>query len=273
MAFFSIIIPTYNAANTIQRCLKSIVTQTDTDFEIIVQDGNSSDGTAEAVHRIDDHRIRFLSAHDTGIYDAMNKAIERSVGTWLLFLGSDDYLYDASVLADIRNEFSHTTAQLVYGDVKMVGDTPWAKDGTLYRGETLAPELFQHNYSHQAVFYHRCIFEDGHRYQTQYRICADYDFNLYCTAKYRVQYVPVTVSAFVGGGTSSVEVDTEFAKDKWMNTIRYFGEKLKYREFSPFKKAFKKAGAVFLRRGKIGNALTAYGIYLRHKFGIGYTNH
>src|SRR3546814_8919956 len=137
----------------------------------------------------------------------MNKAIERSTCTWLLFLGSDDHLYEPTVLADMRKALAGTTAQLVYGNVKMVGDTPWAKDGTTYRGEITQSDLMLHNYSHQATFYHRCIFDNGHRYRTRYRVCADYDFNLFCTARYQVQYIPATISVFVSGGMSSVETD------------------------------------------------------------------
>ncbi len=264
--FFSIIVPTYNAGPTLRRCLESILLQTDTDLEIIVQDGGSTDDTAQVAKSFDATHIKFFSEPDSGIYDAMNKAIERSAGTWLLFLGSDDYLYQPTVLADMRSELNGTTAQLVYGNVKVVGNTPWAKDGTIYRGDITIPELLLHNYSHQATFYQRRIFDSGHRYHTAYRICADYDFNLFCTARYCVRYVPVTVSAFVAGGMSSVETDAEFAKDKWLNTIRYFGGKLKAREFAPFKKAFKKAGAAFLKRGEFMHAWVAYGMYLNHKF-------
>lgn len=263
--FFSIIIPTYNAGKTLRRCLERILQQTDTDLEIIVQDGGSTDNTAQLARSFDAPGIKFFAEPDGGIYDAMNSAIERSAGKWLLFLGSDDYLYETTVLADMRDTLIHTTARLVYGNVKVQGDTPWAKDGTIYRGEITLPELLLHNYSHQATFYHHSIFDNGHRYRTQYRVCADYDFNLFCTAKYDVQYVPVTVSTFVAGGMSSVETDPEFAKDKWLNTIRYFGNELKAPAFIPFKKAFKKAGMAFLKRGEFAHAWTAYRIYLTHK--------
>lgn len=263
--FFSIIIPTFNAGKTLLCCLESILQQTETDLEIIIQDGGSTDNTAQIANDFDADRIHFSAEPDKGIYDAMNKAIERSTGTWSLFLGSDDYLYGPDVLANMRKMLTSTTAQLVYGDVKIVGDTPWAKDGTIYRGETTVSELMLHNYSHQAAFYHRRIFDDGHRYHTRYRVCADYDFNLFCTAKYSVQYAPLVVSAFVSGGMSSVETDVQFDKDKWTNTIRYFGSRLRAPEFAPFKKAFKRSGTTFLERGQLRRAWQAYGLYLSHK--------
>src|SRR3546814_21167702 len=90
MAFLSIIIPTYNAERTLSRCLESILQQTDTDIEVIIQDGGSTDKTAQVAEDFDRNRIHFLAEHDSGIFDDMNKDIERSTGTWFLFLGSDD---------------------------------------------------------------------------------------------------------------------------------------------------------------------------------------
>ncbi|MEC3878250.1 glycosyltransferase family 2 protein [Parapedobacter sp. 10938] len=261
---FSIIIPTYNAGRTLSRCLESILKQTDTDIEVIIQDGGSTDDTAQIAEGFDTDRIHFFAEPDNGIYDAMNKAIERSTGTWLLFLGSDDYLYGPAVLADIRKALTGTTAQLVYGNVKMVGDTPWAKDGAMYRGETSAAELMLHNYSHQATFYHRGIFDDGHRYNPKYRVCADYDFNLLCTAKYHVQYIPIVVSCFVSGGFSSINEDELFIQDMWTNVIRYFGSKLRTNPFFPFRKNMKKAAEVFYKRFDLYHALVALSLYLYH---------
>lgn len=265
MPFFSIIVPTYNAANTVQRCLRSVLAQTNTDVEIIVQDGNSSDETEEVVCRIDDSRIRFFSERDNGVYDAMNKAIDHSTGMWLLFLGSDDYLYNSTVLTDMRKELNRSAAALVYGNVKIIGDTPWAKDGTIYNGEIDLPSLLsKHNYSHQAIFYHRRIFEDGHRYNLKYRICADYDFNLFCTAKYHVQYIPIVVSCFVSGGLSSVNDDEVFIQDTWTNIIRYFGSKLLKNSLSPFRKNMKQAAKVFFMRFDFYHALVAFSLYFYH---------
>ena len=266
MPFFTIVIPTFNSGQTLLSCLTSILNQTETDLEIVIQDGDSTDDTAEIVRSLNMPCIDFLSEPDAGIYDAMNKAINRSLGTWLLFLGSDDYLYDPHALRNVRKELIRTNAQLVYGDAKIVGDTPWAKDGTIYKGQIRPVELFTSNYSHQATFYHRQIFDNGHRYQTKYRVCADYDFNLFCTAKYRVQYMPIVVSAFVSGGMSSVETDAAFDKDKWENIIRYFGGKLKAPEFALFIKEFKQAGVTYFKRREFINALTAYTIYLTHKY-------
>src|SRR5690606_18792565 len=107
------------------------------------------------------------------------------------------------------------------------------------------------------IFYHRSIFDKGHRYNIRYRVCADYDFNLFCTAKYHVQYLPLIISFFVGGGISSVTEDPDFAQNKWMNIVRYFGSKLLKPCFAPFRRNVKKAGTALLKRGKLTHAWTA----------------
>ena len=138
MPFFSIIIPTFNSEKDIGRCCASIVHQTCRDFEIIIQDGLSRDGTLKRIKNIIEQNpavpIRVFSEEDKGIYDAMNKAIIRSSGTWLLFLGSDDALYDNQVLADMFTQLQHARAAMVYGNVQLSGDMSWGKSGMLYDG-------------------------------------------------------------------------------------------------------------------------------------------
>ena len=265
MPYFSIIVPTYQAEATISTCLKSILAQDFVDFEVIIQDGLSTDQTVSLVKQHNDPRIRLFIEKDNGVYDAINRAVDQLSGQWVLFLGSDDRFFSSDILSAMHRELNRTSARLVYGNVKISGNTPWAKDGSIYRGETPLQELVLHNYSHQALFYHRSIFDAGHRYKTQYRICADYDFNLFCTANYQVRYIPATVAVFTSGGISSVLDDPAFDRDKWMNIIRYFGYKLTAAHFAPFRKEFKKAAPAFLKQNDFSCALKAYILYLWHK--------
>src|SRR5579862_9848283 len=102
MPMLSIIIATFNSSKTIGRCLDSIKNQTFTDFEIVIQDGLSTDATLEIVREFQQGNsrivVRIESAKDRGVYDAMNRAVSKVRGTWLYFLGSDDELNDENVL-------------------------------------------------------------------------------------------------------------------------------------------------------------------------------
>src|ERR1700744_4382606 len=101
--FFTIIIPTFNSEKTLQNALSSILSQNFTEFEILIVDGVSNDNTIKIVkENIEkDKRIRFISEKDNGIFDAMNKGIELSLGEWLYFLGSDDRLHNSSILRSV----------------------------------------------------------------------------------------------------------------------------------------------------------------------------
>src|SRR5262245_27825300 len=102
MPKLSIIVPTFNSVNRIERCLDSIACQSFNDFEVVIQDGASSDGTVEQVRKFTESHssldIRAVSERDTGPYDAMNRGMRRARGEWIYFLGSDDELRDSGVL-------------------------------------------------------------------------------------------------------------------------------------------------------------------------------
>ena len=89
---FSIIIPTYNRANTIHRCLSSVINQTSSNWEAIVVDNYSEDNTEEIVNSFNDERIHYYKNHNYGIIAvSRNFAIDHSQGNWICFLDSDDY--------------------------------------------------------------------------------------------------------------------------------------------------------------------------------------
>ncbi len=99
----SIIIPCLNQIELLKDCLKSISEQSFDSYEIIVIDGNSSDGTKMFLKVVSDS-IRALSEPDKGIYDAMNKGIKLAHGQWLYFMGVDDRFYDNDVLKSFYSQ-------------------------------------------------------------------------------------------------------------------------------------------------------------------------
>ena len=209
---FSIIVPSYNAAASISRCLESVCTQNFTDFEVWVIDGLSSDATVQLVqnYREKDKRIKFIAEKDNGIYDACNKGIGQANGEWLLFLGADDKLYNNEVLATAAKKLQASAAGMVYGNVKIEGDLPWAKNGAVYDGEFTVEKLFYKNICHQAIFYRRTIFDKIGHYEVAYKISADWDFNHRCFAHCSVEYIDVIVSFFFAGGFSTANNNDAF---------------------------------------------------------------
>src|ERR1019366_1373448 len=91
---FSIVIPTYNHAHLINKCIDSILAQTFTDFEIIVVNNFSKDDTIERVEAYKDKRIKLINFQNNGIIAASrNTGIKNSIGDWICFLDSDDWWY------------------------------------------------------------------------------------------------------------------------------------------------------------------------------------
>jgi glycosyltransferase involved in cell wall biosynthesis len=86
---YSIVIAVMNGAKTLRQTLGSVFTQSYPGWEVIVQDGGSTDGTLDILRGCGNH-LDWRSGPDSGIYDAWNKAAERASGDWVLFLGADD---------------------------------------------------------------------------------------------------------------------------------------------------------------------------------------
>ncbi len=224
--FFSIIVPVYNAGEKLPSALDSIVKQTFTDYEIIVIDGLSTDDTLDIVKKYSYERkdIKFISERDEGTYDAMNKGMSMASGQWLYFLGSDDILHSNIILSTIAKHIVSTKARVVYGNVRIVGNSSWAKDGDIYDGSFDFEKLLNKNICHQAIFYNsKFVKTEIGKYNIGYKLCADWDFNLRCFAKTDFLFVPVIVADFHAGGiTTILEEDTIFSREFVGNIIRYF---------------------------------------------------
>lgn len=97
----SIITVNLNNRDGLKRTIDSVVSQTFTDYEWIVIDGGSNDGSRELIEHYSDHFAYWCSEPDKGIYNAMNKGIAHAKGEWLQFLNSGDVLYSNNTLASV----------------------------------------------------------------------------------------------------------------------------------------------------------------------------
>ena len=210
MSFFSVVIPTYNAEATLEKCLDSVLNQTYKDVEVIIMDACSSDLTLTIIKEraANFNNIRWVSEKDCGIYDAMNKGIAQASGEWLYFLGSDDFLWDINVFADIAEEAGNHKADIIYGDAIVTSDG--GRHGGKFDVKTL---LLSHNLCHQTIFYKKWIFEIVGLYNIKYPIIADWDFNIRCFEKEQIvtHYVMRKIVLFNDvSGISSVSKKDQF---------------------------------------------------------------
>lgn len=191
---FSIITVTRNHLAGLEATARSLNDQRFRDFEWIVIDGASTDGTIDFLKR--HPHTDWISEPDGGIYDAMNKGIDRAGGDYLLFLNAGDVLAGANVLERVAQALNGALngADIVYGDSIESGHAKPARFHT-----RALWGMFTH---HQAIFYRRAAL-NGVRYDTGLRIAADYKLTLtlLCGGKSGL-YVPVAVCVFEPGGLS-----------------------------------------------------------------------
>jgi glycosyltransferase involved in cell wall biosynthesis len=217
---FSIIIPTYNSGATISACIESILRQSYSNWEVLIIDAVSKDETIAIAQTYANKNssIRFISEKDEGIYDAMNKGISLSKGSWLYFLGCDDRLYNETVLEDVFNKIYEI------GDVEVVyGNVFSERFNGLYDGEFNSSKILKKNISHQAIFLKKSVFDKTGKFDLKYKAQSDWDHNLkWLLAKnIRSKFIDVIVAYYADGGYSSLHGDNTFYRDLRLNFIRY----------------------------------------------------
>ena len=151
MCDISIICPTFNAGQVIERMILSVLNQTFKSYELIIVDGGSTDNTKDILSKYSSSLI-YISEKDQGIYDAMNKGIKKSVGRWLYFIGADDILFNNNVLEDISIYLNGQWDVLlcnVYVSRKDIFVSCYSNKIWL-----------KNTVSHQGAIYNRGVFED-----------------------------------------------------------------------------------------------------------------
>lgn len=219
---FSIIVPVYNAAGTLENCLDSICCQSFTDFEIILMDGASVDDSLQVAKKYADHysNIRIITGKDHGIYDAMNKGIKAAKGEWLYFMGSDDILFDKNVLESLF-KYINAGCDIIYGN------SLWVPDNRKEVGEWDYLQLLNMSINHQRIFYRSTLFEKLGAFNESYKIASDYELNIrfFCDPGVKKKYINSTIARYHSGGYSANKIDGAF----WDN-----GKNIFVKNFSPY---------------------------------------
>lgn len=215
MCSISIIIPTYNAASTIEATLLSIVSQSIKDYEVIIIDGCSTDNTITIVNQYKSHITTVICEEDKGIYDAMNKGIGMAKGRFIYFLGADDTLYNDKIL--------ETVIPLLQGNKVYYGQAFFLKRNTFYDGPFNTYKLALRNICHQAIFYPAGLLKNN-LYNLQYRLLSDYDLNLklYGSSVPYI-YINLVIANFNDTASSASAKDAAFEAAKLSLVKKHLG--------------------------------------------------
>lgn len=204
----SIITVCLNAENTIEDTFLSIFNQTYKNIEFIVIDGKSTDKTFKIIEKYKDKIHYFVSEPDNGIYDAMNKGIQKSTGDFIIFLNANDVFYDNLVLEKVANKLiENPEMKFLFGDVELIYKNGQENRIKSFNNIKNCFSLMCDNICHQSIFYHKSLFEKYGLYSLEYKIYSDWEFNIKCLVKNKVKaiHLPIIVSKFNLEGVSTLQ--------------------------------------------------------------------
>lgn len=203
----SILIPALELNEAVSATLDSIGMQNPGEVEVLVQHGGKAQGSVGAKGDLAAH-VKVESRPDGGVYFAINRALERACGDYILVLGAGDTLRPGVLDAVRKVLLESPPPDAVYGDVWMV------ENGSRYLGEFEPGDFFRYNVCQQALFYRRELVVEMGGFDTRYPVLSDYEFNvrLFSRKGVRIRYLPMIVCDYLGNGLSS----RAWRNDPWL---------------------------------------------------------
>ena len=204
----TIITVCYNSAATIRDTLQSIELQTYKNFEHIIVDGGSTDGTLVIVRSWAGHNIRLVSEQDNGIYDAMNKGIALASGDYIGMLNADDFYASPSSLEIIARHLASSNVDAVFSCLDIVDKIDLDKVLRKYRVKTLTRFMLRIGMMppHPTFYCRKSCYDKAGIYRTDYLIAADFEMLARLLLKHQItwQYIDeITVKMRSGGLSGS----------------------------------------------------------------------
>lgn len=195
MTKISIVTVCYNAADTLEDTILSVLGQKNAETEYIVVDGGSRDGTTYIIKKYAGRLDRWVSEPDRGVYDAMNKAIDMCTGEWIIFMNAGDSFHSNDSLMSATGFLEkNADADIVYGDVNIIYD--WGEK--MYRPLPLEELKNRMVFSHQSCFVKTELMKKV-KFSLEYKIAGDYNFFYHQYMDKRIfRYIPVCIADFDG---------------------------------------------------------------------------
>lgn len=236
MSLLSIVVVSLNAGDRLEKTLHSIAKQSYRDYEVIIKDGGSTDGSIEKAQESDAwtklNQVRLIVEKDRSIYDGMNQAVKNVTGKYVQFLNCGDYFSSEHVLRDVVEVIIHTEKEIqdkvpliFYGDQYnqiqncKISSVPEINDFALFRNVPC----------HQVCFYDARLFSKR-AYKIEYSVRADYEHFLYCIYEEHAKavHMDIVVCDYEGGGYSETKENRLKSKEQHREiTAKYLGVKAK----------------------------------------------
>jgi len=207
--FISVITVCLNAQEFIEQCIQSVLSQKFDNFEYVIIDGSSTDGTVKIIRKYQDKLAYWHSQPDRGLAHAFNLGVEHSSGQWLLFLNSDDYFSSNDVLQKMEGYLEmYPGMDVVFGQVSMVTreQTPEKIGGPYGKPFQWDKFCLRDTIPHQSAFSSRTFIERTGPFSEKFRIAVDYEHFLRAGPALKAQFVPILVANMRDGGLSKHDV-------------------------------------------------------------------
>jgi len=198
---FSIITVNYNNREGLRRTIESVVHQTFRDFEFIVIDGGSTDGSADVLREYDANIDYWVSEKDASIYQGMNKGIRKATGEYLNFMNSGDCFYDADVLRKVAEHLSD--ADIIVGKDYHFNEQTGHGHASIQPPRTTMVHFFMATLDHQSSFIKRSLFSQS-LYREDYRLVSDWIFftEKAVVDNSQIEFIPEIICQREEGGMS-----------------------------------------------------------------------
>lgn len=208
----SIITVCKNAENAIGRTMLSVVTQScfNENIEYVIIDGASTDNMLEIIKQYTDkYPIKWISEPDSGIYNAMNKALKMASGEIIYFLNAGDKLFDEKTISLVLSEFENSNPDFLYTDILLYKNNELQKASIKKFDHADKYFLFRDCICHQASFFKKSVFDKLGRFNEDFKLAADYEMLLKIMADktLKKEYLPITTAYYDVAGVSSTEED------------------------------------------------------------------
>lgn len=225
---------TINCNNELEKTIKSVMSQTCKDYEFLIIDGKSTDGSEKAAYKYKNNIDYFISEKDSGVYNAMNKGAKKAYGEYLYFLNAGDIFESNDTLSKVVKELY--SVDMLYGNIRIVskkGEKSVVKKKILNRQNIKLGKKV----SQQVIFVKRDLFNKVRGLDERYKVAADFD--LLCKVfenTGNIKYIDEIICDYDDGGISSdlkksyndtaKVVKVRYGNFYW--SIYFFTTKLKY---------------------------------------------
>lgn len=197
----SIITVVFNGVDRIENTILSIVNQTYNNIEYLIFDGGSTDGTVDIIKKYESKISYWISEPDKGIYDAMNKGIEKASGKWINFMNAGDTFCKNETISNIFID-ENSSYNIIYGDCMTYNN--YLNSEIKVKARNFSLIKFELPFCHQSVFVERQLLKEN-KFNLAYKNAADYDFflKMHFHKLANPLYIELVVSNYENNGASN----------------------------------------------------------------------